>query len=95
MLIMTIMFIPIIAIYKSGNFYEPDSMNYNTVQLSLGNLGQRQPQCRISYVFQPLGEQTFKCRIGKLSGISHSGLIPKNTERQDYCGDTSTFPKMH
>jgi hypothetical protein len=81
MLMMTILFTPVIAIYKSGNFYGENTVNYNTVQLSLGNLGQREPMCRISYVKQPLGIQNFKCRVGTLSSIIHTGLIPKDEER--------------
>ena len=51
MLMFTILFTPVIAIYKGGGFYGDETANYGTVSLSLGNLGQREPLCRIQYVF--------------------------------------------
>lgn len=36
---MTILYIPVMAIYKSGDFYGKNTINYSTVQYTLGNLG--------------------------------------------------------
>lgn len=82
-------------------------MDFSTRQFSLGNLGQADAICAHQYV--GLNKETsYRCLKGKISKLSHAGFLPDKTENigaikrlityqfweNDFCGDSSIFPKI-
>ena len=74
--VLTLIFLPVMVLY---NVYGNDDMsnysNYMRIAFQLGNLGQAESKCTHHHIGIE-SERYYKCSQGKLSNITHAGIIP-------------------
>ena len=87
--LMTALNIPLIIYYSQGKFMKQTTGTWGLYTVSLGNIGQTEPQCIHQYVGLTK-EQSFKCNKGRLSELYYYGVIPVRQDEDsfslDHCG---------